>query len=140
VACIVNDGEKYYALTNQHVAGEKGTEIFAYAQGELIRIGVSAGIEQKRRGFAEVYPGLAGSHTLSNLDLGLVELDSLRHWTSNMHDDPNDAGGTTRQLGAMMEFRADTASLDWIGCYVLGFGAASGNYRRPPYNPWPPSL
>ncbi|HEY1262632.1 MAG TPA: hypothetical protein VGF06_03860 [Terriglobales bacterium] len=125
VACMVSDGEKYYALTNQHVAGAKGTEVFAYVEGELVRIGVSAGIEQKRRPFDQIYPGFAGRFTLSNLDLGLVELDSVAPWTSNMHQGLTKGKLKTQKLGTLIEFRTDTANLDWIGCRVIGFGAAS---------------
>ena len=127
VAGIVFDGEKYYALTNQHVSGAPGNEVFAYFGGRLMRIGVAAGAALERLPFEKVYPGLPGKYTLSNLDYGLVELDSLDRWSSNMHGlHDKETGRTTAKLGSLVEFRSDTATLDWIGCRVVGYGAASG--------------
>lgn len=124
VACIVFDGSRYYALTNQHVALETGTAVFAYAGGELFRIGKSAGRSLEKKKFSEMYRGFPGDYTFSNLDLGLVELDSLDEWTSNMHG--TGENGNTAKLGRLVEFRSDTATLDWIGCKLVGFGATTG--------------
>jgi hypothetical protein len=98
VTCIVSDGAKYFALTNQHAAGEKGTVVYVSVDGELVRIGVSAGLEQKRRRFEEIYPGLPGKFTMSNLDFGLIELDSVAHWTSNMNNPTADDEKSTTML------------------------------------------
>src|SRR5262245_40920150 len=44
IGCLVSRSGTYYALTNQHVAGDGGEEIRAFAHGEYHRVGASAGI------------------------------------------------------------------------------------------------
>ena len=127
VTCIVFDGQRYYAMTNQHVAGTPGTEVRAWIGDEDVPIGRTADKSIGRRKFEDVYPGLPGRFTLANLDVGLVELDDVSMWTSNMHGVGTEGG--TVKLGPLVEFRSDTATLDWIQTRVIGYGAASGQMR-----------
>ncbi|HET9208959.1 MAG TPA: S1/P1 Nuclease [Thermoanaerobaculia bacterium] len=118
VACLVTDGERTYALTNQHVTGAAGQEVFTVVKGERSRIGVSAPNSLRKLPFGRVYPGLAGSQTMSNLDIGLIDVDDVAQWTSQVFG--------LGVLGAPIDFDTSTANLDWIGCKVVAHGAASG--------------
>jgi hypothetical protein len=42
IACLTTDGDRYYALTNQHVTGTEGREIYTVVKGQRVRVGVSA--------------------------------------------------------------------------------------------------
>ena len=119
VGCLVTDGARLYALSNQHVVGEPGSEVFAVVKGRRSRLGVTAPPPRqiRKRPFAEVYPGLGGANTMVNLDVGLVDVDDAGQWTSKIF-------GLGR-LGPLFNFDAVSASLDWIGCKVVAYGAAS---------------
>jgi len=120
VGCLVTDGARLYALSNQHVVGEPGSEVFAVIKGRRSRLGVSAPPPRqvRKRPFADVYPGLGGVNTMVNLDVGLVDVDDAGQWTSKIFG--------LGQLGPLFNFDSVTASLDWIGCKVVAYGAASG--------------
>jgi hypothetical protein len=57
VACLVTDGNKTYALTNRHVAGEPGSRVSAIIGNNKIPIGTSTRLQIGRRAFEEIYPG-----------------------------------------------------------------------------------
>ena len=61
VGCLVTDGARLYALSNQHVVGEPGSEVFAVVKGRRSRLGATAPPPRqiRKRPFAEVYPGSA---------------------------------------------------------------------------------
>jgi hypothetical protein len=120
VGCVVTDGARLYALSNQHVVGEAGSEVFAVVKGRRSRLGVTAPppLQIRKRPFSAVYPGLGGANTMVNLDVGLVDVDDAGQWTSKIF-------GLGR-LGPMFNFDSVSASLDWIGCKVVAYGAASG--------------
>ena len=120
VGCLVTDGARLYALSNQHVVGEPGSEVFAVVKGRRSRLGVSAPPPRqvRKRPFGDVYPGLGGANTVVNLDVGLVDVDDAGQWTSRIFG--------LGQLGPLFNFDSVTASLDWIGCKVVAYGAASG--------------
>jgi hypothetical protein len=124
LGCLVTDGETTYALTNRHVTGEEGQEVFSFVGGKRVRVGVSSGnrLDQRvalgKRLFRDVYPGWPGLRSYVNLDAGLIRIDDLGYWTSQVFgvgeiDDP-------------VDLNTDTLSLDLIGCPVRAFGAASG--------------
>ena len=119
VGCLVTDGVRHFALTNQHVAGEAGSQIYTLLQGDARRIGVSAKHSIRSRPFQSLYPGFPGEFTRSNIDAGLIDIDDLNDWTAQIFG--------LGVLGPMIEFDANTASLDWIGTPVLAHGAHSGN-------------
>jgi hypothetical protein len=121
VGCLVTDGVRHFALTNQHVAGEAGSEICTLIQGKSRRIGVSARRSLRSEPFENLYPGFAGSTTRSNLDAGLIDVDNLADWTAQLFG--------LGVLGPLAEFNCSTASLDWIGTQVVAHGAHSGDLR-----------
>ncbi len=119
VGCLVTDGVRHFALTNQHVAGEAGSQIYTLLQGDARRIGVSARRSIRSRPFPSLYPGFPGQFTRGNLDAGLIDVDDLSDWTAQIFG--------RGVLGPMIEFDANTASLDWIGTPVVAHGAHSGS-------------
>ncbi len=121
VACLVTDGDRYYGLTNQHVAGGEGREIFTVVRGERVRVGVSAAGGVRKRPFTDVYEGFAGSNTELNLDLGLIQVDDVSMWTAQVFG--------LGVLGAIVDFNVNSVSLDWIGVPVVAHGARAGNMQ-----------
>jgi hypothetical protein len=122
VGCIVTDGSEYYALTNHHVAGEAGRPILASFRGIGKQVGTT--VRHKAlatRSFSDVYPTLPGRDTRVNIDAGLVHIDDVSQWSPSLK-----SLGT---LGRMLDFSADTASLDWIGTDVVAHGAVSGDLK-----------
>jgi len=119
VGCIVTDGTDYFALTNNHVAGEPGRSIQASFRGLGQTVGESSGKgAMGTRSFSDIYPSLQGRETRANLDVGLVHISNIWQWDTAITG--------LGALGPMFDFSADTASLDWIGASVLAYGAVSG--------------
>ncbi len=118
LGCVVTDGNAYYALTNQHVAGPAGQETYTIINGKRHRIGVSAPLSLRDVPFAQAYEGLPGAHTRSNLDVGLIRMDDMAQWTAQILG--------LGELGTLVDFNGDTATLDWLGTPVVAFGGASG--------------
>ena len=118
VAGIVHDSQRHFALTAGHVAGTPGSEISTLVDNRYERIGVAAGSRMTLQPFEQVFPGLPGANSRSNLDVGLIEMDSLERWSSDIRD--------IGRIGALVDFNASSASLDWIGRKVLGYGSSSG--------------
>jgi len=118
VGCLVSDGDLLYALTNAHVAGEAGRELFTRVRGKRELLGRSAGKQLTKVPFERAYPGLAGSRSVLNLDAALVRIENASRWTSRIYG--------IGQFGELADVHADTASLDLVGCPVVAFGAASG--------------
>jgi hypothetical protein len=121
VGCLVTDGVRHFALTNQHVAGEAGSDIFTLLQGDGRRIGTSARRSLRSLPFRKLYPGFPGESTRANLDAGLVDVDDLPDWTAQIFG--------LGVLGPLLEFNVHTASLDWIGTQAVAYGAHSGNLK-----------
>jgi hypothetical protein len=118
VACIVHDSQRHFALTAQHVVGAPGSEISTLVDGSYERIGAAAESRITTQPFEHVFPGLPGPSSSSNLDVGLIEMDSLAKWSS-------DVRGIGR-IGPLVDFNTNSASLDWIGRGVLGYGSSTG--------------
>ena len=124
VGCLVTDGDSVYALTNRHVTGEEGQEVFSFVGGKRVRIGVSSKSRLDERAalgkrlFKDVYRGWPGERSYVNLDAGLVRLDDTEYWTSQVFG--------IGEVGDPVDLNTDTLSLDLVGCPVRAFGAASG--------------
>jgi len=118
VGSLVTDGNQIYALTNRHVTGEEGREIFSVFGETKVRVGVSDKKQIGKKPFAETYDGWPGTHVLSNLDAGLVRVDDLSQWTTQIVG----LGSVDRPA----DLTTDTITLDLIGCPVCAFGGASG--------------
>ena len=52
IGCLVTDGHDVYALTNRHVAGRPGEELYSVIGGERVRIGVSSDSQLTRKAIA----------------------------------------------------------------------------------------
>lgn len=124
VGCLVTDGDSIYALTNRHVTGEAGQEVFSFVGGKKLRVGVSSQnrLDQRaalgKRLFQDVYKGWPGERSYVNLDAGLIRLDDIEYWTSQVFG--------IGEIGDPVDLNTDTLTLDLIGCPVRAFGAASG--------------
>ena len=118
VGCLVSDGRATFALTNQHVAGRPGDKVATILRGDRVDVGVSADGSIRKKPFQEVYPGWPGARAVTNLDVGLVEVDDVSMWTSQI------AG--LGPIGAPLDIHADNITVDLIDSEVRAFGGASG--------------
>jgi hypothetical protein len=118
VGCLVSDGRATYALTNQHVAGRPGDEVATILRGNRVRVGVAAEHSIRKMPFPEVYPGWPGTQAVTNLDVGLVQVDDISLWTSQV------AG--LGPIGTPLDLHVDNITVDLIDCEVRAFGGASG--------------
>ncbi len=118
IGCLVEREGTYYALTNRHVAGPDGGIVDAIIRGQRIPIGRSDPQARNRVTMSSIFPEWPGEHTFVNIDAGLIRLDDVTRWTSQVFGigevaDPFDA-------------TPSSLSLDIIGCPVRAFGGASG--------------
>ena len=120
VGCLVTDGSKYYGLTSRHVTGEPGRPISAELAGGVQQIGVAAAanLQLAKLPFGEVYPGWPGQHLFVNADVGLIDIDNLNQWRTDVFG--------IGALGQMADLNANSLTLGVIGAEVTGFGAVSG--------------
>lgn len=121
VACLVSDGHRVYALTNRHVAGEVGMPISAIIGNNKEQIGVSSPLALSRKLFEQVYPGWQGSNVYVDLDVGLIDVDDLQRWTTQIYG--------IGEIGPLADLDTSNISLRLIGCPVRAHGAASGDMR-----------
>ena len=84
LACLVTDGHRTYALTNRHVAGEPGAPIYSLLGGNKIRIGASSGLRLERAAFSSIYPEWAARNVYLDFDVGLIDIDDLNQWTTQI--------------------------------------------------------
>jgi hypothetical protein len=118
IGCLVSDGVTTYALTNRHVAGTPGTELHTRVDGATVPIGRGATRSARRMPFEQVYPGLPGSRMEVAIDAGLIELNDLDDWTTQVFG--------VGQLSQMRDLGPEALTLELIGTPVRAFGAASG--------------
>jgi len=121
IGCLVTDGDLTYALTNRHVTGTPGREMFTLFSGKRVRIGVSDENQIVSRPFTEIYPGWAGSNVQLHMDAGLIRVEDLADWTAQV--------ASIGPLDEWLDLTTDNLTLDLVGEYVRGFGAASGELR-----------
>jgi hypothetical protein len=121
VGCLVTDGHKVFALTNRHVCGEAGEILYTIRGGNKVRIGRSSPHQITRKAFTEVYPGWAGRDTYVNMDAGLIDIDDVNSWTSQVYG-----------VGAfekVMDLSNESISLKLIGSPLRAYGCASHDMR-----------
>jgi hypothetical protein len=124
IGCLVTDGDSVYALTNRHVTGEENRDVFSFIGGKKIKVGVSSRSRLDDRAalgkrlFKDVYRGWPGERSYVNLDAGLIRVNDLEYWTSQVYG--------IGEIGDPVDLNTDTLTLDLIGCPVRAFGAASG--------------
>jgi hypothetical protein len=121
IGCLVTDGHRIYALTNRHVAGESGSVISSILGGNRERIGASAALQLARAPFSSIYPEWPGHIFYVDLDVGLIDIDDLSRWTTQVYG--------VGEIGELADFDASNISLRMIGCSVRAFGAASRAMR-----------
>ncbi len=117
-ACLVRRAGSYFALTNRHVAGGETEEVSAVVRGETLVIGRTANIAVDRLLMTTVFPEWAGSRTYLTLDAGLVRIEDIRDWTSQVFG--------IGEIGDLFDATAQTVGLDLIGLPMRAFGATSG--------------
>ncbi|HMG88685.1 MAG TPA: hypothetical protein VK589_01460 [Chryseolinea sp.] len=121
IGCVVSDGNKYYALTNKHVVGTPGTTIFTRMKGVLTPIGRSSDKQIGNLDFASVYPGWKSQNLYINNDIGLIEIDDIRQWKTDVFG-----------IGAynkLADLNTLNLSLKLIGTPVSAFGSVSGKLQ-----------
>jgi hypothetical protein len=117
LGCLVTDGHYTYALTNKHVVGEKGTEIYSVLGGVSRRIGESSGIQLGRVPFNQLYPGWGGENIFVNVDIGLIKVDDVNEWKTDVYQI-----GT---MGRLTDLHTGNFNLNLIGAPVMGYGCYS---------------
>jgi hypothetical protein len=118
VGCLVTDGHKTYALTNRHVCGDVGEPVFTAMRGKRTVAGRASAKQLTRLPFQTVYPDYPGERCYAALDVGLVELEDIRDWTSQVYG--------VGEPGELADLSERSFSLRLIGAPVLAHGAASG--------------
>lgn len=121
IACLVSDGDLTYALTNRHVVGAAGREMFTRLGGKKVRIGISHENQVDVKPFEEMYKGWPGSNVKLHLDAGLIRIDDIADWTTQV--------ASVGPLDEWMDFTPDTLTLEFVGENVRAFGAVSGELR-----------
>jgi hypothetical protein len=116
--CLVSDGHTTYALTNRHVCGDGSEPIFTMAGGKLQEIGRASGKHLTRLPFDAIYPEFPSRRTYVNLDAGLIELNDLNDWTSQVF-------GLDR-VEELADLNELNITLRLIEAPVVASGAASG--------------
>ncbi len=121
IGCLVSDGDLTYALTSRHVTGSAGRELFTNLSGKRRRIGVSDAKQLGLLPFDRMYAGWAGDNVQLHVDAGLVRIDDVADWTTQV------AG--MGPLADWLDLNTDTLTLELIDADVRAFGAASGELR-----------
>jgi len=118
IGCLVSDGHLTYALTARHACGPAGTVVFAGMRGHAEPIGVSATRQLTRVPFQEAYADLAGDKTYLAMDVGLVQVDDVSQWTSNIYGLP--------ATGELADVYAQNLTLQLIDQRLVAHGGVSG--------------
>jgi hypothetical protein len=84
VACVVSDGIRSYAPTNRHVAGRAGQRITSLVGGLEVPLGVAAARSVWRMPFERASPALAARRAEVAVDAGLIEIDDISRWTTQV--------------------------------------------------------
>jgi hypothetical protein len=117
VGCLVTDGHSTYALTNRHVAGAPGEILYSILNGNKMPIGKTSKLQLTRKLFQDVYAEWPGKDTYVNLDIGLIEVDDVNRWTTQIYG--------IGEIGDIADLSVTNITLRLIGCPVIAYGAAS---------------
>jgi hypothetical protein len=118
---LVTNGQRLFALTSRHVLGPTGSDVETFVHGASDRIGTCADGALTRVPVADVYPGLETDNAFLNLDVGLIDVDSVDRWTSVAYG--------IGPLAPVADERSASLSLALIGRTVVAHGAAGGAQR-----------
>ena len=119
--CIVKDGERYYVLTNRHVAGPEGTRIAAWNGRRAVDVGTTSEKGITRLAFKDVYPHFTSTYQYLLMDVGLVEVFDIQRWTTKFSG--------IAPVENVLDLYDNSFSLHLIGMNVLGLGAVTGLIR-----------
>ena len=119
VGCLVTDGHTVYVLTNRHVCGHPGTPVSVQTRGGIGVIGHASSLQLGRLPFTEIYPEFPGQRSYATLDIGLIEIDDINDWTSQVF-------GLEQPVGAIADLNEMNLGLQLIDQPVVAFGAYSG--------------
>ncbi len=122
VGCLVTDGHTVYALTNRHVCGRPGTPVFTETRGGAGQVGHASDLQLARLPFTEAYPHFPGQSAYAMLDIGLIEVDAIGDWTSQIY-------GLDGQVGPVADLNEMTLGLQLVDAETVAFGAHSGLLR-----------
>jgi hypothetical protein len=131
VGCVVTDGHKYYALTNKHVSGEEGEEIYSRFGTNWQKIGHSSGLSIGRMPFSSLYPDWLNKNTFVNCDVGLVEIDNADIWKTDVFvlgsfGELYDLNTINFDLGLIAQHTFVGGQRTTVNGKVVGYGAMSG--------------
>lgn len=115
---LVTDGHSVYALTSRHVIGPKGRAVSSVLGGRRVEIGTSSERQVTRKPFSEVYPEFVARRTFLTLDAGLIEIENLDDWTSQIYGLP--------PVGELANLSERNIGTRLINAEVVAHGAASG--------------
>lgn len=122
IGCLVTDGDLTFALTNRHVTGtQPGRVINTYVNNRSVPIGRSYGESIGKVPSSQVYSKWSSKEAYSNIDAGLILLDDLNRWTTQVY-------GVGR-LNEPFQINFDQSLETCIGLKVKAFGGASGELR-----------
>ncbi len=121
VGCLVTDGHSTYALSNRHVTGPAGASVFTELRGTRVEIGRSSEKQLTRLPFSEAYPQYPGNRTFLNVDVGLIDVNDVNDWTSQVYG--------LGPIGELADLSEQNISLRLIDQDVVAYGAASGKLR-----------
>ena len=119
--CIVKDGERYYVLTNRHVAGPEGTRISALNGHRSVEVGTTSDKGITRVAFKDVYPHFTSTFQYLLMDVGLVEIYDIQRWTTQFSE--------IAPVDNVLDLYDNSFSLHLIGMNVVGLGAVTGLIR-----------
>jgi hypothetical protein len=117
IGCLVTDGHHVYGLTNRHVCGEPGEVIYSVFGGNKVRVGKSATKQVSRELFTTIYPSWRSKDVYVNLDVGLIEIDDINFWTSQVYG--------IGKFNTMEDLSCENMSLKLIGAPVRAYGCVS---------------
>ena len=118
IGCLVEREGTYYALTNRHVAGPDGGKIEAIIRGERVPVGTSDPRAVNRVTMKSIFPEWPGDSTFVNVDAGLILVEDVTRWTSQVFG--------IGEIAEPFDATASSLTLDIIGCPLRAFGGASG--------------
>lgn len=118
VGCIVTNGSKYYALTNRHVTDNAGADVYSKLKNTDKKIGTSTNINIGNAKFEATYSDWAQSNLFLNVDVGLIEIDDINQWKTDIF-------GLGR-VGKVIDLSTNNMTLKLIGQEVFAHGAVSG--------------
>lgn len=116
--CIVKDSEKYYVLTNKHASGKKGTMMYSVKGYQDVPIGTTSVKGISRKNVKEVYPHFLSEYQYLQMDIGLIEVDDIKGWKTDIAGIPN--------VEDVLDLYDNNFTLQLIGCKVTGLSAISG--------------